>query len=108
MEANHPVGGGHGQGADGPPARRRRCLLHPPCTARATPGRALQGHIPRWRALDRLAEASLRGRHRPERGRGPRARPIGRARRQQGLRDRRDLVRSAPRLPARAPPREAV
>src|SRR5919198_498140 len=51
--------------------------------------------------MDRLAEALLGRRYGPHRGRCPPARARQRTRRQQGLRDRRDVVRAAARLPAR-------
>src|SRR5262249_8285843 len=98
-----------------PPARRSRRrrggLPDVPSRARAALPAPARGHPRRGRPLDRLAEAGLR---RPDGHHGER-RPRDRARggpgRQQGLRDRRHLVRPAagraPGGPAVSAPRRA-
>ena len=55
------------------------------------------------RALGLLAQEGVRAAARPHRDRGARHRPGRRPRRQQGLRGRRDLVRTALRAPPRRP-----
>ena len=70
----------------------RASAPRPPCRAR-----------PRWRTLDRLAEASLGRGHRCDGGRRPRTRTCRGSRGQQDLRNRRDLVGASLRVPARRP-----
>src|SRR4029077_18483611 len=63
-------------------------------------GRA--GDLSRRRLLDRLAETRIWRRHGHDRGRRARRVPPTRARRQQGVRDRRHLVRSPDGVAPRA------
>ena len=73
-------------------------------TARASPAGAERRARSRRGTVDCLAQARVGSHDRCHRGRGARPRTRRRARRQQGLRDRRDLVRAAARVPAARPP----
>lgn len=74
-------------------------------TDRAPLSNSCQRHLSGRRYLGCLAETSVEGAHRHDRGRGARDCFAGRARRQQSVCNRRHLVRAPRRVARREPPR---